>query len=148
MSLLSLLGSLLFTVCYKKSSRDTFSISFSCTESRSKDHCSALLFFSHSALFWITAVFLFLFILFQTLNLTSYSPLVLLFYSAGPCRSLSVVAFEWFSTIEWESTHKRGSHSSQIQNNFWADGGRCLLRCPQTGASAVLRSHGVAVLWW
>lgn len=135
----------------QKSSRDAFfSITFSCTESRSKDHCSALLVISHSALFWITAVFLFLFILLQTSNLTSYSPLVLLFYSAGPYRSLSVVAFEWFSTILWVGvcTQTELALEPNTKEFFWADGGKSLLRCPQTGATAVQRPRGVAVLWW
>ncbi len=134
----------------QKSSRDAFfSITFSCTESRSKDHCSALLVISHSALFWITAVFLFLFILLQTSNLTSYSPLVLLFYSAGPYRSLSVVALSGFPPFsEWESAHKRSSHSSQIEKSFFGQTEGKASWDAHTGATAVQRPRGVAVLWW
>lgn len=136
----------------QKASRDTFfSITFSCTESRSKDHCSVLLVISHSALFWITDVFLFLFFLFQTSNLTSYSPLVLLFYSVGPHRSHSLWSLSGFPPFsEWESAHKRSSLSSQIQKSFFGQtsGGKSLLRCPQMGATAAQRPRGVAVLWW
>ncbi len=151
----------------QKSSRDAFfSITFSCTESRSKDHCSVLLVISHSALFWITDVFLFLFILFQTSNLTSYSPLVLLFYSAGPHRSLSV-AFEWFYTILWVGVctqtelawakYKRvflgrppegkaswGAHGRGLQLHR----GRVGLRCYGDSETAVFKYHLPYAIWY
>lgn len=98
----------------QKSSRDTFfSMTFSCTESRSKDHCSVRSLFLRSALFWITPVFLFLLILFKTSSLMSYSPLVLLFYSAGLYTS-------GFSTTEWESAHKTGlALKPNTKDFFW-----------------------------
>lgn len=96
----------------QKSSRDTFfSITFSCTESRSKDHCSVWSLFLSQLCFELP-VFLFLLILFTTSSLTSYSPLVLLFYSAGLYTS-------GFSPLSGSLHKKQGLHSSQIQKIFF-----------------------------